>query len=381
MTSWRYLEDDAVGAADGLATDEALMLPYGRSERTSYEATLRLYTYRPHCALVGRYQSLEDEVDMDFCRVNAIDVGRRPTGGGAIIMGPGQLGVAVTAPARPDEAPREALKRYATAVIAGLDALGIGAHFRSKNDLEVDGRKIAGLGLFLDPQGAVLFHASVLVDLDVALMLQVLRIPGAKISDKAVARVESRVTTVSKELGSEIQATEARTAFATAFARTFAVELESSKPEPREIARRNELVKIRYGSQEWVSQRSPRRDARGSALLKTPLGLLRIYAGVHGRALKNVLVTGDFNVMPPGVTRLEAALKWCRADPKRIIEITRSALTRHDLEVPVETVGEAIWQAACAGLELQEKTVHPFREGSCYFPEVESAPGDTMENG
>ncbi len=380
MTLWRYLEDDAVGAADGLATDEALMLPYGRGKPAAHEATLRLYTYRPHCALVGRYQSLEDEVDVDFCRDNDIQVGRRPTGGGAIIMGPGQLGVAITARPRPDEAPRQALKRYAAGVIAGLGELGIKTHFRSKNDLEVDGRKIAGLGLYLDPEGAILFHASVLVDLDIALMLRALRIPGAKISDKAIARVESRVTTVSRELRVHRTAAEARAVFEAAFARTFAADLETAKLTSPEIDRREELTAGRYDNEEWILQRSPRRDARGSALLKTPIGLLRIYAGIHGGTLKSVLVTGDFNLMPPGIAQLESALKWCQADPARIAEVTAAVITPEDLGVPTESVSEAIWQAARAGLDLQSETVHPFRDGSCYFPEAGAAPETRTEN-
>lgn len=380
MTTWRYLEDDAVEASLGLATDEALMLSYGRSEQARHEATLRLYTYRQHCALVGRYQSLEDEVDVDFCRANDVEVGRRPTGGGAIIMGSGQLGVAITARARADEAPRQALKRFSGGVIAGLGALGIDSHFRSKNDLEVEGRKIAGLGLYLDPEGAILFHASVLVDLDVPLMLRVLRIPGAKISDKAIARVEARVTTVSREVGADRSAAEIRTAFGAALAEAFAVELEPDALDSRETERREKLLGTHYGNSDWIHQRSPRQDARGSALLKTPVGLLRIYAALHGRTLKSVLVTGDFNLMPRGIARLESALKWCQADPERIAAVTAEALVSDDLGVPVERVSDAIWEAARAGLELQRDTVHPYRDGSCYFPETETAPGATRES-
>ncbi len=380
MTTWRYLEDDAVAADLGLATDEAMMVPYGRAEQANHEATLRLYSYRPHCALVGRYQSLEDEVDVDFCRANDVQVGRRPTGGGAIIMGSGQLGVAITSRARADEAPRQALERYAGGVIAGLGALGIDAHFRSKNDLEVDGRKIAGLGLYLDPEGAILFHASVLVDLDIPLMLRVLRIPGAKISDKAIARVEARVTTVSKEIGADRSAAEIRALFGAAFAEDFTVGLEPEALDRRETERRDELLETRYGNPEWIYQRSPRQDARGSALLKTPVGLLRIYAAVHGRTLKSVLVTGDFNLMPKGITDLESALKWCQADPERIAAATAETLTSDDLGVPVERISQAIWEAARVGLELQQDTAHPFRDGSCYFPEAGGTPSTSRES-
>lgn len=374
MTTWRYLTSDSVEAAPGLALDVALMHSYGRdATKASTDATLRLYSYRPHCALVGRYQSLADEVDLDFCAANDVQVGRRPTGGGAIIMGPEQLGVAVTASARPEESPREALKRYAQSVIAGLAKIGVESQFRSKNDLEVGGRKIAGLGLHLDPDGAVLFHASVLFDLNVELMLQVLRIPGAKVMDKAVARVGERVTTLSRELGRGVSATTARSRFAEAMAACAGAELVTSRATSEEQARSIELVETRFGNSDWTYQRSPRRNARGSSILKTPAGLLRIYAGVQGDSISSVLVTGDFNQPPAALPRLEAALKWAHAEPELIRRAVAAHLSAEDLGIHPDRVAEAISEAARRGAHL-ERAGHPRRlDGSCYFPDPKLA--------
>jgi len=368
MTSWRFFVSDAVDAAEGLAFDEAMMLPYGRDRSEPVPPSLRLYTYRPHCALVGRYQNLEDEVDLAYCAEHDVQVGRRPTGGGAIIMGPGQLGVAIADRAPASEAPRESLRRYAEGVIAGLENLGITARFRSKNDLEVNGCKIAGLGLYRDPRGAILFHASVLVDLDIELMLTVLRIPGAKLSDKMVAHVGERVTTASRELQRHLTAAEVRLTFAEGVATTFGIDLQPRELDVEESLRLAELVRGRYGSREWMCQRSPRRDSRGSSLLKTPAGLLRIHVGVHGGVVKSAMVTGDYNTLPPGVARLEAALRWCKAEREQILETTVSALDAGDLGVPPTLVAEAVWTAARRGLEPSDAS-HPNREGSCYFPD------------
>ncbi len=364
MTGWRYLEEEGVDAASGLAADEALMLRYGRGQAPPSGATLRLYTYRAHCALVGRYQSLEDEVDLEGCRREDVQIGRRPTGGGAIIMGPGQLGVAVTTRAVPEEPPRETLERYARGVIAGLSRLGIEAQFRRKNDLESSGRKIAGLGLYLDPAGAVLFHASVLVDLDVELMLRVLRIPGAKLSDKAVARVEERVTTVSRELGQRLTAADVREAFV----KGFGAGSSRGAMDEGEQCLSEQLRTGKYGSPEWVGQQSPRRDARGSSLLKTPEGLVRIFVGVHGDAIKSVLVAGDYNAVPPAIPRFEAALRWCRADAASIAAEAEKTVGENALGVSREALAAAVWEATARALDLQN-TSHPLRDGSCYFPE------------
>ncbi len=246
---WRLLVEDGVGAAAGLAADEAMLAPFAAGQRSPFAAALRLYTYRPHCALVGRYQSLEDEVDEAACAAAGVEVGRRPTGGGAILMGPDQLGVALALPAPLDEPPRLTLARLARGVVAGLARLGVEAHFRSKNDLEVGGRKVAGLGLYRDERGAMLFHSSVLVDLDVPLMLRVLRIPGAKLADKGVERVQERVTTLRREVGAGLTSEEARQAVAAGMAATFGVEVVAAAVDAAEGAHRDELRSGKYDLQ------------------------------------------------------------------------------------------------------------------------------------
>jgi lipoate-protein ligase A len=45
--------------------------------------------------------------------------------------------------------------------------MGTEAKFRSRNDLEVNGKKIAGLGVHVSATGDIQFHTSLLVDLDV----------------------------------------------------------------------------------------------------------------------------------------------------------------------------------------------------------------------
>jgi len=364
---WRYLTSDSVGAAEGLATDEALMAGFGREATSAYAAALRLYTYRPHCALVGRYQSVADEVDLEFCAAHGVEVGRRPTGGGAIIMGSGQLGVAICARARADEPPRDALRGYADGVIAGLAALGVEAQFRSKNDLEVGGKKIAGLGLHLDSHGGLLFHASVLVGLDVELMLRILRIPGAKVADKGVSKVADRITTLERELGTSTTAAEVRECFAAGLARAFDADLVADTLTEAEESLNAQRVESRYANPEWTFERSARSDTTGSALLKTPEGLLRIHAGLHGEMIKSILLAGDFNTLPPGVARLERALKWCRADRQTIGEMVAGSRAPEELGVAAEAIADVIFKAT---LSARRRNSYPRRTaGSCYFPE------------
>ena len=364
---WRLLGDDGVSAADGLAVDEAIMARYARGEPPR-PPTLRLYTYRTHCALIGRYQNLDAEVDLAACRETGTQVSRRPTGGGAIIMGAGQLGVALASAAPPGRRPREILEDLAGGLIAGLQDLGITAVFRGKNDLEAGGRKIAGLGLYLDPAGAMLFHASVLADIDIGFMLRVLRIPAVKLADKAAAAVAERVTTVTEQAGRPWDGAALRPLIAAGFAAAFGAGLAPASPDAAEQARAAGLAASRYAARSWLADRSAALDGSGSASLKTPAGLARIYLTTHGDLVKSAIVVGDFSELPAAVTAMESALRWRRLDDRTVGDAVARSGAGQALGVPAGHLAAAVMEA---GRQASERlAAAPARSaGSCYFPD------------
>jgi len=349
---WRLLTDDGAGAAAGLALDEALMRRYARDE-PERPPTLRLYSYRDHCALVGRYQTLEAEVDLAACRRTGTEVSRRLTGGGAIVMGSGQLGIAYVDRARPGQRPRETIEELSAALVTGCARLGIPASFGGKNDLQVASRKIAGLGLYVDASGAMLFHASVLADLDVAFMLQVLQIPAAKLADRAASAVSERITTVSTETGVHHDAATIRPFIADGFAMTFGVSLELGTPDRREQVQAAALAAGRYQSKSWLGERSVAPDANGSALLKTPAGLVRIYLATHGDLVKSVMIAGDFNEPPVGLVAMESALRWRRLEHDAIVAVVARSGAAEALGVAPELLATAVMEAGRHACELE----------------------------
>ena len=368
--TWRLLTHDGVEAAAGLALDEGMLAGYARDADPSTEPTLRLYTYRSHCALVGRYQHLEAEVDLDACRRTGTDWSRRPTGGGAIVMGAGQLGVAVATRAPADQNPRALLGRYAEGIVAGLAELGIDATFAGKNDLSVQRRKIAGLGLYLEPGGGLLFHSSILADLDVPFMLDVLNIPAAKLGDKAVAAVEERITTVSRETGRTVGGADIRDVIATGFAKALGIDLRAGAPTAVEEERAAVLEAERYGSPAWCNESSPQPDATATSVFKTPEGLVRCYLALHGPTIKSALFTGDFNSVPEPLARFEASLRWARLEEATLEKL--AAVSCPDGTGLGVSPSELVKAVLAAG-ERAVVPAAPVRPaGSCYFPEDRS---------
>lgn len=369
MTSWRYIEEDAVSADYGLAADEYLMDSYS-GQASGTEATLRLYTYQDYCALAGRFQNIHAELDLEACRREGFQYNRRLTGGGAIIMGHDQLGVCLaTANTFGAANTRELYQLFSTPVVKALEQLGIQAQLRGKNDLEVDGKKIAGLGIHVNPHGAIQFHTSLLVDLDIPVMLKVLNIPLQKIGDKAqIHKVEQRITTVTRALGRQITTGEVRKLVQSHFERQFGIQWVDQSPTAIEKAEIEKRAKERYRNENWIFQNSPQPDMNGMGLKKTPAGLLRTYVALKGETIKSVLITGDFFGQESLFKRIESQLKWSVLDKESIKCTVNKAFA--DLEPPEAGLGsddvlEVIWRAAMGAMKEVQYTYR----GSCYFPD------------
>jgi lipoate-protein ligase A len=356
MITWRLITDDDVTASFGLAADELLTRWVGSDQA---QPTLRLYTYHPHCALVGRFQRIESELRVDYCREHSIPINRRPTGGGAILMGAGPLGVALMLPGSGDHVYRRArdlMAQVSEGLLFGLGRLGIQAEFRRKNDIEVHGRKIAGVGIYRAPTDGLLFHASVLVDLDVPLMLQVLNIPVEKISDKEIAAVSARTSTVRGEFGRAISVDEVRQAIAAGYVDAFGVTLEPGDFTPAERSAITALERDKYLTDEWIYQTTAVPDSAASARLKTPGGLLDIRVALAGQIIKSVFIGGDFFAADNAIADLEARLRWHVADPAAIATTLRQTYERWPIElesIPLDGLTEVVLTAVQRAVEAQ----------------------------
>ncbi|MDW8325716.1 MAG: biotin/lipoate A/B protein ligase family protein [Anaerolineales bacterium] len=361
MIHWRLITDDGVSASFGLAADDCLATRVGAGES---QPTLRLYTYRSHCALVGRFQNVDHEVHREYCLAHGISINRRPTGGGAILMGADQLGVALTLPGTGDDSyhrARELMARFSQGIVIALQSLGIPASFRRKNDIEVNGRKIVGLGIYrahapvqpasapsTPPRSGLLFHASLLVGLDIPLMLRVLKTPFEKISDKEIATVADRITTVRREMGCEVELDEVRARVAEGYTAAFGVSLVPGDFTSVEREAISHLQSRKYDTAEWVNQTTAVADMTGSAKVKTPGGLLDVRVTLAGNTLKAVFIGGDFFAAEGAIADLEAGLRWQSAEPRAVAARLAHlyAARASDLAtIPLDALTQAVQQA------------------------------------
>ena len=211
-------------------------------------ATIRFYRWQPGAVSIGRFQSMEKEVNIKECGRLGVNYIRRITGGGAVYHDHnGEITYSIIAPEILfRKGIRESYRDICNYVVKGLSELGIKADFVPINDIVVDGKKISG-NAQTRKEGVLLQHGTVLYDLNVRQMFTLLNVNKEKISDKMIKNVEERVTCVSryKDIGIDALYSALLKGF------TEGKEHKIGKLSESEMIRAKELSDKVYRTKEW----------------------------------------------------------------------------------------------------------------------------------
>lgn len=321
QTMWRVIDTGLRRAAENIALNRALLEARQADEIPS---TLRFLRFTP-CALLGFHQSAEQELNVDYCAAQGVEIQRRITGGGAIYFDQTQLGWELYLHRRElGMADMQAItRRICEAAARGVQALGVDAQFRPRNDIEVEGKKISGTGGAFDGD-ALMFQGTLLIEFDVEKMLRVLRIPAEKLSDKAIASARERVANLADRLGYVPAMQTVQEALTRAFADEFSVRFTREDLSIREQARFDAAL-AEIDREDWVHMlRRPRSDVPiVAAVQKFPGGLVHASVAYDQtrQRIKQVWFSGDFFVSPKRtIVDLESTLRdtaW--ADCPRLV--------------------------------------------------------------
>ncbi len=351
-TPWRWLDLGGVDGATMVNVFVALAEPVGAGR--SPPTVILLHPAAPF-ANVGFHQEAEREVDIDFCRANGIPVVRRVVGGGAILDGPWEQDyMAVVPNGAPGTTGAIAgfYGRYLDPVRATLARLGVTAERSGVNDLAAGGKKVSANGA-MTLSGSWVFVGDILLDLDVAAMSRVLRVPDEKFRGKLASSMGEWLTSVRALTAHLPERTEVGRILREEFARSFEVELLSGRLSREESSSLEELRDQRT-SDAWTFQKDrahprleaappegravkisneavlARVDRKGGKLLRVTL--------LHGRGrVGEVQFSGDFFTQPfdGHLAELEASLAGVLLSPGELA----SAVARWFQRTGVQLLG------------------------------------------
>lgn len=245
---WHLIHAAPQAPALHMALDEVMLDDVSAGRRP---ATLRIWEWAAPAVVIGRYQSLRNEVDAEAALRHGIEVVRRISGGGAMFIEPGNtITYSIVAPVTLVEGMtfEQAYAFMDQWVIAALDTLGIKAWYQPLNDITSSAGKIAGAAQ-ARRGGAVLHHVTMAYDIDAARMLEVLRVGREKMSDKGTVSAQKRVDPLRRQTGLP------RTAVIERMIETFRSRhggLVDDTFSADELARAQALAREKFATPEWT---------------------------------------------------------------------------------------------------------------------------------
>ncbi len=283
---------------------------------------------------VGAFDNAPRIIDLVYCAQAGLPVMRRETGGGPVLLGPGQVFYNLVVRRDRQRVPgvvERAYRQLSAAPIAAYLEFGIEAHYRPINDLVTSaGRKIAGQGA-ADVDGHFCFVGSVLRYFDVDLMCAALRLPSP-VRARVRTVMDANMSWIERETGRRPGSGEVADALARGFRAllgplpeaplpaeviALASELGEEFSGPAalhlETRRHHPAVKIREGV--YVYQ----------GALRTAAGVLTVDTEVVDERIADVAFHGDLTTLPDAAN-LAAALRDCRFELDALTDIISAHL-------------------------------------------------------
>lgn len=246
--SWHLVRTGPLTPLQHMALDEVLAEEVAAGRRAP---SVRFWEWAAPSVIIGSFQSVHNEVDLDAADRHGIEVVRRITGGGAMFVEPGTTVTYSLYAPQSLVAGMSFADSYAFLdawVLEVLAELGMNVWYQPLNDITSDGGKVGGAAQKRVAAGAVLHHVTMSYSIDAAKMADVLRVGGVKLSDKGVASADKRVDPLRRQTGmSREQVIDALSA---GFADRFG--LLDDAVTPAEWQRVDERITAKFATPEWT---------------------------------------------------------------------------------------------------------------------------------
>jgi lipoate-protein ligase A len=272
MEQWRFIDTGVSSPAMNMAIDEAVLTLHSEGKT---KPSVRFYTWNPATVSIGYFQKAEKEIDLEKVKEYGLGFVRRATGGRTVLHDK-ELTYSVVVseehPAMPSGV-TDAYRIISAGLLEGFRLLGMQAEMvnpdqaklaapasaacfdaPSSYELVVEGKKIAGSAQTRQ-KGVILQHGSILFDIDVDMLFDIIRHPNERVRDWLKKGFVDKAVAINQVRATPVTLDEAKKAFREGFAKGLGVELidDGLTVEERELA--EQLVREKYGCDDWNFKR------------------------------------------------------------------------------------------------------------------------------
>ena len=274
----RYLVNNCTDACRNMAFDEFVLESLPLDEPVFY-----LWRNAPS-VIIGLNQSAYAEVNLPYLESKGIALARRVTGGGAVYHDLQNLNYTIVGKSRDLNAD---YPDYLHFVVNALRVLGVPAELSGRNDIMVDGRKCSGYAKRVW-KDRLMVHGTLMFDVDLETLQEVLSVPGSKMAASGIASVRSKVANLREYLPrfSDVLALKDALHGILAGADT-EVPLDASQLEAID-----RMADEKFRTWDWIYGKSP--EAQFRAARKFSCGTVELNWSVRHGLLEDVRFGGDF---------------------------------------------------------------------------------------
>ncbi len=274
----RYLVNDCTDACRNMAFDEFALESLPLDEPVFY-----LWRNAPS-VIIGLNQSAYAEVNLPYLKEHGIALARRVTGGGAVYHDLQNLNYTIVGKSRDLNAD---YPEYLHMVVDALRQLGVPAELSGRNDIMVDGRKCSGYAKRVW-KDRLMVHGTLMFDVDLETLQEVLSVPGSKMAASGIASVRSKVANLREYLPQFCDVLALKDALNRILAGADTeVPMDASKQEAID-----RMANEKFRTWDWIYGKSPEAQFRASQ--KFACGTVEVCWSVHHGLLEDVRFSGDF---------------------------------------------------------------------------------------
>lgn len=254
MDTWRLINSEVTNPYFNMALEEAIAKTVGEGLAVN---TLRFWR-NDKSVILGRFQSIELEVDLNACIKHNLAVVRRFTGGGAVYHDLGNLNYSIAINQRNTLSKNMKdiqffFMKTSLSVIEGLKNLGLNSNFKKPNVILIDGRKISGVAGAIR-WNTIFHHGCLLVSSNLSILREVLNCFKENYisSKKWVSSKKIEVTNIKEFANKKIELNDVKNALKKGFEKVYGVRLIEGSLSLNELKKAEELYKDKYCNYKWI---------------------------------------------------------------------------------------------------------------------------------